>query len=76
MKISFVLASVALLATAQAVAIPSAPVKRDIDCNNTFPRNPNGELKVLKEECKLLCLLAKQSRNWSDFMEECKEGPN
>ncbi|KAK6530732.1 hypothetical protein TWF281_007571 [Arthrobotrys megalospora] len=68
MKISFVLASIALLATAQAVAIPSAPVKRDVDCEKVAPRKPN---EVLKGECKVLCVWAKQSGNWAEFEEHC-----
>ncbi|KAF3193073.1 hypothetical protein TWF225_010924 [Orbilia oligospora] len=71
MKFSFVFAAAALLATAQAVAIPSTPVKRaDIDCDKTVPYNLS---KVLKGECKVLCVWAKQSGNWSEFEEHCKK---
>ncbi|KAK6342504.1 hypothetical protein TWF718_007907 [Orbilia javanica] len=69
MKISFVLASAVLLATAQAVAIPSK--RPGVDCEKAVPRDAS---KVLKGECKVLCIWARdgQAPSWEEFDENCK----
>ncbi|KAK6337536.1 hypothetical protein TWF730_002933 [Orbilia blumenaviensis] len=75
MQLSFILASVALLATAQAAAInmPSTSVKRaDVDCDKVVP-SPTSLDNATKGECKVLCKWAKQSGNWAEFNENCME---